>query len=208
MHIIVLANTDQKDLLLLKKINANVTFEFADNYTQILSYKSAEVFFILNNEININDVHGITTLPVFINSVISTLQNLPSNVHRINGWPTFLERTVWEVATKNETMVKQIFEKIGWTHIAAPDEPGLIAARVIAMIINEAYFAYQDGISSKEEIDLAMKLGTNYPYGPFEWAKKIGLHNIYYLLKTLSNNDNRYIPAKALKQEVLSDNNK
>ena len=76
------------------------------------------------------------------------------------------------------------------------------------MIINEAYFAIGEDVSSKNEIDLAMKLGTNYPYGPFEWAKKIGLHNIYYLLKTLSNNDNRYIPAKALKQEVLSDNNK
>lgn len=208
MRIIVMANAEQKDLLLIKRINANVTFEFAEKYAQILSHTNADAFFILDDHININDVQSIKTVPVFINSVISTLQDLPSNVHRINAWPGFLERTIWEVATKNEIMVKQIFEKIGWTYIAAPDEPGLIAARVIAMIINEAYFAYQDGISSKDEIDVAMKLGTNYPYGPFEWAKKIGLHNIYYLLKTLSNNDNRYIPAKALKQEVLSDNNK
>jgi len=203
-----MANSDQKDLLLLKKINANVTFEFAEGHAQILAHPNADAFFILTDQININDIQSITTVPIFINSVIATLENLPSNMHRVNAWPGFLERTVWEVATKNEMMVKQIFEKIGWAYIAAPDEPGLIAARVIAMIINEAYFAYQDGISSKEEIDVAMKLGTNYPYGPFEWAKKIGLHNIYYLLKALSNNDTRYIPAKALEQEVLGYNNK
>src|SRR5258706_5224068 len=204
MRIIVMAETDQKDLLLLKKINANVNFEFADGHDQILSYTNADAFFILDDYININDIPSIKTIPVFINSVIATLENLASNIHRINAWPGFLDRTIWEVATKNEIMVKQVFEKIGWTYIVSPDEPGFIAARVIAMIINEAYFAYQDRISSKEEIDIAMKLGTSYPYGPFEWAKKIGLRNIYYLLKTLSNNDIRYIPSKTLEEEVLS----
>ncbi len=204
MRIIVMAETDQKDLLLLKKINANVTFEFAEGHDQILSYTNADAFFILDDYININDIPSIKTIPVFINSVIATLENLASNIHRVNAWPGFLDRTIWEVATKNEIMVKQVFEKIGWTYIVSPDEPGFIAARVIAMIINEAYFAYQDRISSKEEIDIAMKLGTSYPYGPFEWAKKIGLRNIYYLLKTLSNNDIRYIPSKTLEEEVLS----
>ena len=43
------------------------------------------------------------------------------------------------------------------------------------MIINEAYFTWEAGTSTKEEIDIAMKLGTGYPYGPFEWGEKIGL---------------------------------
>src|SRR5438477_10169813 len=127
MRIIVIADPDQKKLLLLKKINANVSLEFADQHTSILSNTNADAFFILDNRININDVLSIKKVPVFINSVIATLKNLPSNIHRVNAWPGFLERPLWEVATKNEMAVKQFFEKIGWIHIAAPDEPGLIA---------------------------------------------------------------------------------
>ncbi len=47
------------------------------------------------------------------------------------------------------------------------------------MIVNEAFFAFGEKISTIEEIDMAMKLGTNYPNGPFEWAEKIGIENIF-----------------------------
>ena len=78
------------------------------------------------------------------------------------------------------------------------DEPGLIAARVLAMIINEAYFALGDNVSTKAEIDTAMKLGTNYPLGPFEWADAIGHANILGLLQQLTATDKRYQPAAML----------
>jgi 3-hydroxybutyryl-CoA dehydrogenase len=78
----------------------------------------------------------------------------------------------------------------------------MIAARTIAMIVNEAYFGWGDGISTKKDIDTAMKLGTNYPYGPFEWSEKIGLRKIYQLLKTLSEKENRYAIAPALEKEI------
>jgi 3-hydroxybutyryl-CoA dehydrogenase len=55
-----------------------------------------------------------------------------------------------------------------------------------------------DEVSTKAAIDIAMKLGTNYPYGPFEWAEKIGLKNIFSLLQKLSLQDKRYQPAPAL----------
>ena len=87
--------------------------------------------------------------------------------------------------------------------IFVKDEPGLVAARVISMIINEAFFALGENVSSKEEIDLAMKLGTNYPKGPFEWAEKIGMDNIYSLLKKLSEKEERYVPAPALEKLFL-----
>ena len=66
--------------------------------------------------------------------------------------------------------------------VTVSDEPGFIAARIISMIINEAYFAKAENVSSEKEIDVAMKLGTNYPFGPFEWARLIGIKNIYELL--------------------------
>ena len=84
-----------------------------------------------------------------------------------------------------------------------PDLPGFVSARVVSMIINEAWFALEEEISTKEEIDIAMKLGTNYPYGPFEWGEKIGLHNVYQLLEALSVSQSRYIPAPLLKKEAL-----
>ena len=72
------------------------------------------------------------------------------------------------------------------------------------MIINEAYFALGENVSSKDEIDVAMKLGTNYPYGPFEWSKKIGLNRVYSLLEKLSETDSCYSTAPAMKNELLT----
>lgn len=70
------------------------------------------------------------------------------------------------------------------------------------MIINEAYFGLGDGISSKQEMDIAMKLGTNYPFGPFEWSEKIGLGRIHALLSKLSETSTRYQIAPALTKEI------
>jgi 3-hydroxybutyryl-CoA dehydrogenase len=47
-----------------------------------------------------------------------------------------------------------------------------------------------------------MKLGTSYPYGPFEWSEKIGLARVNELLTELSHDDKRYTPAPALKEAV------
>ncbi len=66
------------------------------------------------------------------------------------------------------------------------------------MIINEAWYTLGDDISTKEEIDTAMKLGTNYPYGPFEWGEKIGIERIIELLESLAKTDSRYTVAPAL----------
>ena len=71
------------------------------------------------------------------------------------------------------------------------------------MIINEAYYTFEDDVSTKKEIDIAMKLGTNYPFGPFEWSEKIGLKNIYDLLLQLSKTDSRYTICQSLKKEIM-----
>jgi 3-hydroxybutyryl-CoA dehydrogenase len=143
----------------------------------------------------------MTLKPVIINSVIKTLDGFPENFSRINGWSGFLKRGVWEIATHNKSVVSKIFDALGWQIIFVKDEPGLIAARVIAMIINEAYFALGEQVSSIKDIDLAVKLGTNYPYGPFEWCKKIGLENVYQLLEKLTKTDERYSVAPELKKQ-------
>lgn len=144
--------------------------------------------------------------PVLINSVTATLSGMsaPANVLRINGWPDFLLRPVWEVAGKLDEAASTLFEQLNKKVSVVADEPGLITARIVSMIINEAYFAIGDKVSSKEEIDTAMKLGTNYPFGPFEWASVIGPEFILELLQELNKTDKRYQPAPALLDEITT----
>jgi 3-hydroxybutyryl-CoA dehydrogenase len=203
MTIVVVANDEQWNALTadpgdIKWVKtADLSFD---------QYANADVFFILEENSSLN--YAATTKPVFINSVTKTLQelNMPANVLRINGWNGFLQRPVWEIAGTAGDDVKTILEKIGKKMIPVKDEPGLVAATIIAMIINEAYFAWGEHVSSKEDIDTAMKLGTNYPYGPFEWAGKIGIYNIFNLLHKLSLSDNRYQPAPALIDTIQNNN--
>jgi 3-hydroxybutyryl-CoA dehydrogenase len=94
------------------------------------------------------------------------------------------------------------FKKLGKEICWVPDQAGFITPRVVASIINEAFFALSEAVSTKAEIDTAMKLGTNYPYGPFEWAAKIGLSNVATLLQKLEKEQPRYAPCPLLVQEA------
>ena len=164
---------------------------------------NAEALFNLStNSSNIN-YSGII-VPVFINSIDKTLSEITGsqNILRINVWPGFAEKEIWEIAGKKTPAAEDVLKNCKKKFIFVPDEPGLVSARIIAMIVNEAFFAKGENISSENDIDVAMKLGTNYPHGPFEWGKLIGLNNIYSLLKKLSVSDPRYIPAPELEKEI------
>jgi 3-hydroxybutyryl-CoA dehydrogenase len=60
-----------------------------------------------------------------------------------------------------------------------------IAARILATIVNEAASAVEDGVATPEAIDVAMRLGTNYPSGPLEWGERIGLSHVVHTLEAL-----------------------
>ena len=126
---------------------------------------------------------------------------------RINGWSVFIESPLIEASFLQENLKKQaeaVFSHLNKMLEWLPDQPGFITPRVICMIINEAYFALAEGVSTKSDIDTAMKLGTAYPYGPFEWAEKIGLKKIHLLLSRLSKEKEQYMPAPLLVQEALT----
>lgn len=154
---------------------------------------------------------GITYpfLPVntllIVHAVTATCSDLPAGAIRLNAWPGFLQRPVIELATVDTESRKRGAECMayfGWDYEWVPDIPGMIGSRVVASIINEAYFALEDELSSAAEIDTAMRLGTNYPYGPFEWAERIGVSEVYGLLKEMSTEDARYTPAGLLASAV------
>lgn len=176
----------------------------AEWITSFTNRDDIDAYFNLMESKNETD-YTVFKKPVFINSVSSTLQKTGAaeNVARINGWNGFLKRSSWEIAGKINDHSREVLKTINKKIIIVPDEPGFISARIIAMIINEAYFAKDENVSTEKEIDTAMKLGTNYPFGPFEWAQIIGIRNIYALLKTLNETDPRYKPSPLLEKEAM-----
>lgn len=145
------------------------------------------------------------SVPVIVAAVIVTGKELPPNFARINAWPGFQQgKRVEACAAENtgRTAAAGVLAMLGKEPEWVPDEPGMISARVIAGIINEAYLAWSEGIASREDIDTAMKLGTNYPHGPFAWAERIGRERIVHLLETLAAGNERYQPCSALKNSV------
>jgi 3-hydroxybutyryl-CoA dehydrogenase len=83
---------------------------------------------------------------------------------------------------------------------------GEIITRILSMIINEAAYAVGESVASVRDIDIAMRLGTNYPKGPLKWGDEIGLDLIQAILKSLmsSISDPRYRSAPLLWQMVRS----
>lgn len=98
--------------------------------------------------------------------------------------------------------MKSIFAALDKKFTAVPYEPIFIAAGILAMTISKAWFALGEEVSTKAEIDITMRLGTNYPYGPFEWGKVLDENNIFTLLQKLSTTNKRYLPAPLLKQKI------
>lgn len=206
MQIIVLADALEREELSNNSPVSDTVW--IDDEKDFLQYKDADAFIDLEF---VNDAKRITLLtellpkPVIINSVTETLQETNSSFIRINGWNTFLSSSLIEASCSDEGLklkAEEIFsafnKKVEWLR----DEPGFITARVISMIINEAFISLGEGVSTQEEINTAMKLGTAYPYGPFEWAEKIGLQNIVTLLTKLSKTQTRYAPSELLVQET------
>jgi 3-hydroxybutyryl-CoA dehydrogenase len=143
--------------------------------------------------------------PVLLSAVALTCRQLPAGAIRINGWPHFFESHLVEACTLDDAARADavgVLGLLGKRPEWVPDLPGMISARIVSSIINEAYFALSEGIATAEAIDTAMKLGTAYPLGPFAWAQKIGLQNVAALLHTLAQTEPRYKPCALLQEKA------
>ncbi|OTA41498.1 MAG: hypothetical protein A6D92_06165 [Symbiobacterium thermophilum] len=100
----------------------------------------------------------------------------------------------------------RFFHSLGRDTEVVTDSPGLVAARLLACLINEAAFALQEGIATAEAIDTAMQLGLNYPLGPLEWADELGPDKVLAVLEGLQREtgEERYRPAPYLRKRVLA----
>lgn len=93
-----------------------------------------------------------------------------------------------------------LFQALGKDVSVIGDCPGMIVARTVARIVDLAYDAVAKGVATEEDIDTAMRLGVNYPLGPFEWSRRLGVNWSYDVLDELHVRDpsGRYAPSLAL----------
>lgn len=208
MRICVLADEPLQSEFLLKGIPEDIEVIWADTIKVLLSISDVDVYFDLLFNMDrerMDKLYRLHDKPVFINAVNDTLSETDISFIRINAWPTMLNRNLTELVIcepSQEVAISNIFKTLQWKYRLVPDIPGMITPRIISMIVNEAYYTLEQEVSTKDEIDIAMKLGTNYPLGPFEWSLKIGLKKIYSLLDKLSLTEKRYTPSEILRKEA------
>lgn len=158
----------------------------------------------------------LKNIPVFVGAVKIQLAAAANLYGReilctligINDLPTFINRSLAEVSLLDKTdeaTLQQTMQKLGWDYKLVEDRVGMVTPRIIIMIINEACYTLQEGTASMQDIDTSMKLGTNYPFGPFEWADKIGIKHVYETLKAVydDTHDERYKICPLLKTIYL-----
>ncbi|MDP1824804.1 MAG: 3-hydroxybutyryl-CoA dehydrogenase [Archangium sp.] len=128
-------------------------------------------------------------------------------MHFMNPVPIMgLVELIRGAATSDETyaVTKAMAEKMGKTTVVSKDFPGFIINRILIPMLNEACFVLAEGIASPEDIDTAMKLGTNVPMGPLTLADFIGLDTVLYIAEVLHKGlgDSKYRPSPLLRQYV------
>jgi 3-hydroxybutyryl-CoA dehydrogenase len=159
---------------------------------------------------------GQPQLAVFCHTVNTSLAGLLHHTGKMpdfpllgfNGWPGMINREYLEVSVwdqQHKELLAEVCQQLETGYLLVDDRVGLVTPRILSMIINEAYYTCQEGTATAADIDLAMKLGTNYPFGPFEWAEKIGIRQVYQLLESVyeDTGDERYKVCPLLKKKYL-----
>jgi 3-hydroxybutyryl-CoA dehydrogenase len=127
-------------------------------------------------------------------------------VHFMNPVPVMkLVELIRALQTSEETYsaLRDFCVSLGKTTVLAIDTPGFVVNRILCPMINEAIFLVQEGVKP-EDIDTAMKLGTNQPMGPLTLADFVGLDTLLYILQVLHRElgEDKYRPCPLLVKYV------
>ncbi len=130
-------------------------------------------------------------------------------MHFFNPVPVMkLVEVIKGLATSEQTTARTIAlaEAMGKTPVPANDRPGFVSNRVLMPLINEAFYAWMEGVAEPQHIDEIMKLGCNHPMGPLRLADFIGLDTCVHIMDVLANglNNDRYRACPLLKQLVAA----
>lgn len=150
------------------------------------------------------------TSSISITSIAASVGDAASRVigmHFFNPVPVMkLVEVIKALQTSDETTARtiELATRMGKTPVPANDRPGFVSNRVLMPMINEAFYAWMEGVAEPEHIDEIMKLGMAHPMGPLRLADLIGLdvcHDIMMVLYHELGQD-KYFPCPLLRQLV------
>ena len=157
-------------------------------------------------------VLATNTSSISITEIASSVgENAPRviGMHFFNPVPVMkLVEVIKGLATSDETTRRTIAlaKQMGKTPVPANDRAGFVSNRVLMPMINEAFYAWMDGVAEPEHIDEIMKLGCNFPMGPLRLADFIGLDVCHDIMMVLYRElgDQKYFPCPKLRQLVTA----
>jgi len=128
-------------------------------------------------------------------------------MHFMNPVPVMqLVELIRGAATSDATFdrTRSLSQAMGKTVVTSRDYPGFIVNRILIPMLNEAAYALMEGLGTAEDIDTAMKLGTNQPMGPLQLADFIGLDTVLFIAEVMHRGlgDPKYRPCPLLRQYV------
>jgi 3-hydroxybutyryl-CoA dehydrogenase len=130
-------------------------------------------------------------------------------LHFFNPVPIMKLVEVIRALTTSDETYRTVFgfaQSLGKDPITAPDKPGFIVNRLLVPYLLDAIRAYENGLGALEDIDKGMKLGCNYPMGPFTLLDYVGLDTTYYIANIMFDEyrEPAYAPPPLLKRMVLA----